>query len=162
MRAGSRGLVISGRPYRVGPSAVAATQLASAGYHAPLSTADAQGIDLCERKRDSLHLIEEDLAVRFLESARIQRVRLALASKPYDVFFLCHVPTRNLNNGYNASSLEACEQAKTRWVQATSGRDEGVEAYKISAARATMTPSPNRNGHHSPSPKSSRRPWQAA
>jgi hypothetical protein len=86
-------------------------------------------------KRDSLHLIEVDLATRFIDSARIQYFRLALASKPYDVFFLCQVPTRNKDNGYNASNLEACEQAKTMWVQATSRRDEGVDAYKIVVAR---------------------------
>src|SRR5262249_45011785 len=55
-------------------------------------------------KRDTLHLIEEELALRFLPSARIRRCRLALASKPSDVFFLCEVPTQNLDNSYNASN----------------------------------------------------------
>jgi hypothetical protein len=86
-------------------------------------------------KRDTLHLIEEELAMRFLPSAKIQRFRLALASKPYDVFFLCIVPSQNLDNGYNDSNLKACEQAKTRWTQATSRRDEGVEAYKVTVTR---------------------------
>ena len=86
-------------------------------------------------KRDTLHLIDEDLAMRFLPSAKIQRFRLALASKPNDVFFLCQVPSRNLDNTYNSSNLEACEQAKTFWTQATSRREEGVEAYKITFAR---------------------------
>jgi hypothetical protein len=31
--------------------------------------------------------------MRSLPSARILRFRLALAAKPGDVFFLCHVPT---------------------------------------------------------------------
>jgi hypothetical protein len=86
-------------------------------------------------KRDILHLIEEDLAMRFLPSARIQRFRLALGSKPDDVFFLCQVPSQNLENTYNASNLEACEKAKTRWTAATSRREEGVEAYKGTFAR---------------------------
>jgi hypothetical protein len=86
-------------------------------------------------KRDTLHLIEEDLAMRFLPSAKIQRFRLALASKPGDVFFLCQVPSQNLDNTYNKSNLDACEQAKTLWTQATSRREEGVEAYKIGVAR---------------------------
>jgi hypothetical protein len=86
-------------------------------------------------KRDTLHLIEEDLAMRFLPSAKIQRFRLALASKPNDVFFLCQVPSQNLDNTYNASNLEACEQAKTFWTEATSRREEGVETYKVSFAR---------------------------
>ena len=48
------------------------------------------------QKRDTLHLIDEDLAMRYLPSGKIQRFRLALATKPFDVFFLCHVPSRNL------------------------------------------------------------------
>jgi hypothetical protein len=86
-------------------------------------------------KRDSLHLIEEDLAMRLLPSAKIQRFRLALASKPNDVFFLCQVPTQNLDNTYNASNVAACEQAKTLWTQATNRREEGVEDYKLTVAR---------------------------
>jgi hypothetical protein len=86
-------------------------------------------------KRDTLHLIEENLAMQYLESARIQRFRLALATKPYDVFFLCHVPTQNTDNLWNESNLKGCTQAKTLWVQATSRRLEGVDAYKITAAQ---------------------------
>jgi len=87
------------------------------------------------QKRDTLHLIDEDLAMRYLPSARILRFRLVLAAKPDDVFFLCYVPTRNLDNSWNASNLKACEEAKTRWAQATSRREEGVDAYKPEAAR---------------------------
>ncbi len=87
------------------------------------------------QKRDTLHLIDEELAMRHLPSARILRFRLALATKPNDIFFLCHVPTRNADNSWNGSNLQACEQAKTYWTQATSRKEEGVEAYKIDAAR---------------------------
>ena len=87
------------------------------------------------QKRDMLHLIEEGLATRYLPSARILRFRLALASKPGDVLFLCHVPTRNLDNPWNASNLQACEQAKTHWTQATGRKEEGVDAYKIDFAK---------------------------
>ena len=87
------------------------------------------------QKRDTLHLIDEELAMRYLPSAKILRFRLALATKPGDVFFLCHVPSRNTDNPWNASNLQACEQAKTLWIQATSRKEEGVEAYKIDMAR---------------------------
>jgi hypothetical protein len=90
-------------------------------------------------RRDTLHLIVEDLALRFLPSAKILRFRLALACKPYDVFFLCQVPTQNLDNSYNADNVQACELAKARWVQATSRRAEGVEGYKIDFAREDDT-----------------------
>ena len=86
-------------------------------------------------KRDTLHLIDEDLALQYLPSGKIQRFRLALATKPFDVFFLCHVPTRNEDNTWNASNLRGCEQAKTVWVQATSRREEKVDGYKIDFAR---------------------------
>src|SRR5215831_3626544 len=83
----------------------------------------------------TLHLIDEELAMRFLPSARIIRMRLALATKPYDVFFLCQVPSQNLDNPWNESNLKACVLAKTKWTTATSRKAEGVENYKIDAAR---------------------------
>ena len=94
--------------------------------------------------RDTLHLIDEELAVRLLPSARVLRFRLALASKPHDVFFLCEVPSQNLDNIWNTTNLQACEQAKASWIQATSRREEGVEAYKADVARdADAFPAPN-------------------
>jgi hypothetical protein len=85
--------------------------------------------------KDSLHLIIESLAKQYLSSARIQRFRLALATKPYDNFFLCHVPTQNPENSWNKSNVDACEQAKTLWTQATSRREEGIDAYKVERSR---------------------------
>jgi hypothetical protein len=85
--------------------------------------------------KDSLHLIEEKLAMQHLPSKRIKRFRLALATRPYDNFFLCHVPSRNMDNSWNDSNLQACEQAKTLWTQATSRREEGFDSYKIDASR---------------------------
>jgi hypothetical protein len=87
------------------------------------------------QKRETLHLIEEELAMRFLPSGRIQRFRLALASKPGDAFFLCHVPTQNLDNAWNETSVHGCVQAKLKWTQATSRREEGVDGYQIIYAR---------------------------
>ena len=85
--------------------------------------------------RDSLHLIVEALAMQYLSSKRILRFRLALATKPHDSFFLCHVPTRNTDNSWNQSNLAACEQAKTVWTQATSRREEGFDGYKVDCSR---------------------------
>src|SRR6476619_4264648 len=69
-------------------------------------------------KRDMLHLIDEDIAMEYLPAKKIQRFRLALASKPHDVFFFCIVPSQNKDNPWNKSALEACELGKTRWTQA--------------------------------------------
>jgi hypothetical protein len=87
------------------------------------------------QNHETLHLITEELAMCHLPSAKIQRFRLALAAKPHDKFFLCHVPTRNLNNPWNDTNVQACLKAKTFWTQATSRRDEGVDGYKIDFAR---------------------------
>jgi hypothetical protein len=86
-------------------------------------------------KRDTLHLISEGIAMQHLASGQIQRFRLALATKPHDVFFLCHVPSTNLDNSWNMSNWLACDEAKTHWVQATSRKGEQVEGYKINYAR---------------------------
>jgi hypothetical protein len=86
------------------------------------------------RKNSVLHLIDEDIALKFLESGEIQRFRLALATKPYDVLFLCTIPTRNLDNPYNEANLDGCEKAKTQWMKATSRKSEGIESYKLTGA----------------------------
>ena len=86
-------------------------------------------------KRDTLNLIDEDLALTYIASGKILRFRLALASKPYDVFFLCHVPSTNLDNSWNEGNVRGCEQAKTMWVQVTSRKEEGADTYKIDSAR---------------------------
>jgi len=85
-------------------------------------------------KQDVLHLIDEELALRYLPSGKVQRFSLALASKPDDVFFLCHVPTQNTDNVWNRDTLRGCEQAKTKWVEVTSKKKEGSEGYKINPA----------------------------
>ncbi len=86
-------------------------------------------------KRDTLHLIDEDIGLAFLGDGKLLRFRLALATKPHDVFFLCHLPSQNLDNSWNMSVLTAAEQAKRLWVQVTSRKSEGVESYKINFAR---------------------------
>jgi hypothetical protein len=87
-------------------------------------------------KRDTLHLIDEDLALQYVPSGKIKRFSLALGTKPHDNFFLCHVPTTNGDNSWNMSNLAACEEARSGlWVQVTSRKQEGAESYKIDFAR---------------------------
>src|SRR6516162_343948 len=88
------------------------------------------------QKREILHLIEVPLAMRHLSNGVIQRFRLALATKPNDVFFLCHVPSQNLDNSWNDSNLRGCMQAKALWTRLVSRRDEGVDDYEIQQARS--------------------------
>ena len=93
--------------------------------------------------RESLHLIEEEVATQCLHHKKIIRQRLALASKPLDKFFLCIIPSTNLDNTWVSSNLQACEQAKTLWTQALSQRDEGKEGYAIvTAASSEAFPEP--------------------
>ncbi len=63
-------------------------------------------------RQDLLHLIDEELAMQHLSGKRIRRHRLALATKPHDIFFLCIVPSQNLDNTWNAIAVKACEKAK--------------------------------------------------
>jgi hypothetical protein len=86
------------------------------------------------QKRETMHLIDEELAMRYLEASQIKRCRLALATKPHDNFFLCEVPSQNLDNTWNQSAALACEQAKTQWLIAASRKGEGGESYKIKIA----------------------------
>src|SRR6266851_3322930 len=55
-------------------------------------------VPIINDKRDQLHLIDEEIAVRYLPAKKIKRFRLALATKPYDAHFLCQVPSINLDN----------------------------------------------------------------
>jgi hypothetical protein len=87
------------------------------------------------KKSDNLHLIDEEIAMRYLESKKIKRFRLALATKPYDVHFLCIIPTRNLDNKFNETALKGCMDAKTLWTEVTSRKPEGYDEYKITHAR---------------------------
>jgi hypothetical protein len=96
------------------------------------------------QKKSTLHLILEHLAMKYLEPAQIQRFRLALASKPYDLFFLCHVPSQRLDNSWNETNLAGCLQAKTLWTQATSLKETGQDKYKISSSKdVDAFPKPN-------------------
>jgi hypothetical protein len=86
-------------------------------------------------KRDTLHVIDEDIGMRHVPGA-ILRFRLALASKPHDVFFLCHVPTQNLDNAWNFTNVTACETAMRAWIKATSRRAENIDGYLINYAES--------------------------
>jgi hypothetical protein len=87
------------------------------------------------QNKDTLHLILEDLAMQYLSSAKIQRFRLALGAKPYGKFFLCHVPSENLENTFNQTALVGCAKAKQYWVEVTSRLKEGVDGYHIGCAQ---------------------------
>ena len=89
-------------------------------------------------KRDNLHLIDEEIALRNLPSGGILRFRLALASKPHDVFFLCHVPTQNLDNSWNYTNALGCDAAMTQWVQLTSRSP--ISSTKPAVATTTCAP----------------------
>jgi transposase InsO family protein len=65
------------------------------------------------QSRNTLHVILPEVAERNVPSKIIKRMGLALATKPYDVFYLCHIPTQNLDNAWNTSSLIACQAAQT-------------------------------------------------
>jgi hypothetical protein len=87
------------------------------------------------QKKDTLHLINEDLALSYLRKGKLKWNRLALGSKPFDIFFLCQVPSLNLDNEWNSTNLLACERAKTEWIEVTSQKADGAEGYQSRLAR---------------------------
>ena len=93
-------------------------------------------------KKDTIHLIDEALALKYLPPGKILRHALVLATKPYDVFFLAHVPTINLDNTWNESNLKGCKSAKEFWTQLTSLKALGKEEYKIDVADPGAFPEP--------------------
>jgi hypothetical protein len=82
-------------------------------------------------KKDKLHLIDKNIAVQYLRPKKILKARLALATKPNNVFFWMWVPTRNLDNTWNDDCVKACNQAKTIWTQVASRREENADGYHI-------------------------------
>ena len=66
-------------------------------------------VPIIGEKRAILHLIDEDVAVQYLSAKKIKRHRLALATMPGDKFFLCIVPSQNLDNSWNKTALEICK-----------------------------------------------------
>ena len=86
-------------------------------------------------KKDTVHLIDEDLIELLPAGKKVTRHALALAAKPYNVFFLAHVPTVNLDNSWNESNLQGCRLAKTHWVQLASLKAQGQERYEIGFAQ---------------------------
>jgi hypothetical protein len=86
-------------------------------------------------KDGKLHLISEEIALKYLPSKRVQRMRLALACNADGELFLCQVPTRNLDNKFNAKAQEACELAKEKWLEVVSRKAEGHDDYQITFAK---------------------------
>jgi hypothetical protein len=91
-------------------------------------------VPIVGQKRDTLHLVFEDLAKRFLPSKIVKRFRLVLATKPHDVFFLCEVPTRNLDNTWNETTCRLASRQRRVGLR--------QPAVKVRTLRVTMSPMP--------------------
>jgi hypothetical protein len=94
-------------------------------------------------KKDMLHLIDKNIATKWLEPKKILRFRLALATKPYGIFFWARVPTTNLDNSWNESAFRAAHEAKEKWIEVFSRKEEGYDDYRWKPAiDQTAFPSP--------------------
>ena len=94
-------------------------------------------VPIVGQNRDALHLIKMEVAIRNqVPVGRLSFFRLALASKPFDQFFLCQVPSRNLDNTFNNDSVKGCQIGKKNWVMAVSKRKEGKneDGYNLKLA----------------------------
>jgi hypothetical protein len=81
-----------------------------------------------------LHLITSELASE-LPPGRVERFRLALATKPYNHFFLAHIPSTNLDNIWNETCVRACTEARAKWRMVVSRKIEGKEGYDSEPTR---------------------------
>ena len=113
------------------------------------------------QKHNTLHLIDEDLALQFLEAGEIKRFRLALASKPNDVFFLCEVPTQNLDNSWNTRIWRHVKRPRRFGRRRPAAKAKALRATK-SRPPVTPTLSAIPTGRRSHSANSSRAPSPAA
>ena len=87
------------------------------------------------QKRDTLHLIDEDLALQ-LPAEREDSCASAWHWRPSPTTSSSSATSRPERGQHVERKQPAgCEQAKTLWVQATSRKEEGVDAYKIDLAR---------------------------
>ena len=86
-------------------------------------------------KKETLHLIDEDLAIKYLPPKKIIRHRLALATKPGDILFLAQIPSTNFDNSWNVSTLQAAQQGKSFGTGLTSLKEAGEERYEVTKAR---------------------------
>jgi hypothetical protein len=100
------------------------------------------------QKRDTLHLIDEELAMRYLPSGRILRFRLALASKPFDVFFLV-----TFRHGTKTISGTVATLLLARWQKQTGCRSQAVRRKASRPIKSTSLATPMRSqprtGQHS-------------
>ena len=98
------------------------------------------------QKHDTLHLIDEDLAMQYLPSGRIQRFRLALATKPYDV--VLSLPRADAEH---RQPVEREQPGGLRAGEDAVGASHQPQARRASTAtrstsRANRMPSPSRSG----------------
>ena len=92
-------------------------------------------VPILGQKKDLLHIIDEDLAVKYLSSGKILRFRLALATKPHNAFFLCHLPTQNLDNSWNTRlSSRRLKRRSDSGPRLLSLKAAGKDYYKITHA----------------------------
>jgi len=105
------------------------------------------------QKRDTLHLIDEELAMRYLPPARILRFRLALATKPNDVSSVTFRARTSTTIGMRATNKPASKPRRSGCKRLV-GRKKGSKPTR-STSRAIQTPFRRRNGRRKRSTKSS-------
>ncbi len=84
------------------------------------------------------HLILDGIVKKYSDQlqARVKYCQIVLGAKPDNVFFLGLIPTRNLDNTFNASAIRAAVQAKSGiWTTVTSRKSEGHDDYFIGKAQ---------------------------
>jgi hypothetical protein len=103
-------------------------------------------------KETTLHLILDSIVQKHSDvlRARVKYCRIALGSKPDNVFFLAMIPTRNLDNKYNAAAIRGAVQAKSgTWTILTSRKADGCDDYAVGKAKNNEAALPIKWPHES-------------
>ena len=89
-------------------------------------------------KGDTLHLILKSVAKRNLDAGKVLFFRLVLASKPGDVFFLCHVPSRNPDNEWNRPTWRPVRKRRRRGLRSLAGRWRALKGIRPTIRETAM------------------------
>jgi hypothetical protein len=106
--------------------------------------------------KDVTHLIARDLVEIYLGNMlkRVKTYRLALATKPFDVFALIHVPSQHLDNPWNHDALSLVMRRNNVGSMSIAAKRKVWKATR-SITRKIRTRSPSRSGRSTPSTNSS-------
>ena len=97
------------------------------------------GADQRTKPRELLHLIDEEVAMRFLSAKKIRALPAGAGNQALRCFLSVHIPTRT-STTLQLSNLQGCEQAKTSGWKLPPGRRKAWTVTRSIRPRAGCFP----------------------